>query len=213
MGDGDIIVGITGASGALYGRAFVREMLAGGLTVHLIPTRHAALIWRSEIGPPPGAAGRGEGEDFAADWKRWLGGAGSGGAAGLVVYDDADIGAAPASGSFRARAMVIVPCSMNTLAKVANGISDTLLARAAAVALKERRPLVLVPRETPLGLADLRNMVAATEAGAVVLPASPGFYDHPREIGDLVNFIVSKICDQIGLASGAPIRYEGGGRP
>ncbi|KPL06101.1 3-octaprenyl-4-hydroxybenzoate carboxy-lyase, partial [candidate division BRC1 bacterium SM23_51] len=113
---------------------------------------------------------------------------------------------------FRARAMVVVPCSMNTLAKIAHGISETLLTRAAAVSLKERRPLVLVPRETPLSLIDLRNQVAAAEAGAIILPASPGFYHRPTEIGDLVHFILSKICDQLALPCSRPIRYDMGRR-
>jgi len=219
MSERDIIVGVTGASGALYARALVRELLAQEQTVHFIPTAHAATTWRQEMRQPmpearpaealavaePGAAGNAPPFDWPAalgldprDRQR------------LVLYADADIAAAPASGTFRARAMIVVPCSMNTLARIAHGLADTLLARAAGVALKERRPLVLVPRETPLSLPDLRNMVAAAQAGAVILPAMPAFYHHPRTIDDLAHFLVSKICDPLGLPCSNPTRYRTG---
>ena len=213
MSERDVIIGVTGASGVVYAKALVAELLSQRLTVHLIPTAHAAVVWRDELGEPPGLT---SGESGAApvpasqDWIARLE-VSPGDADRLVVYDDRDIEAPPASGTFRARAMVVVPCSMNTLAKIAHGIADTLLTRAAGVCLKERRPLVLVPRETPLSLIDLRNQVAAAEAGAVVLPAMPGFYNGPASIGDLVHFIISKICDQLGLGCSQPIRYGGGG--
>src|SRR6059036_4048857 len=119
--------------------------------------------------------------------------------AGVRVFDDKDRGAAPASGSARSTGMVICPCSMGTVAAIAHGTSRSLIERAADVALKERRTLILVPRETPLSLVHLRNLTLATEAGAIVLPAAPGFYQRPKEIGQLVDFIVQRVVDHMGL--------------
>ncbi len=118
------------------------------------------------------------------------------------VYKDSDLGAPIASGSFPTRGMVVVPCSATTLAKVAQGLADTLLTRAAYVHLKERRPLILVPRETPLPLPTLKAMVQAAEAGALILPASPGFYHRPQEIGELLAFLTQRILDHLGLPAG-----------
>jgi 4-hydroxy-3-polyprenylbenzoate decarboxylase len=201
MSDNDIIVGVTGASGAIYTQALVRELLTQGARVHLIPTAHAATTWWMELSTEMAHAPATE-----LDWHGAFD-LTSSQTDRLVVRADTNIAAAPASGTFRARAMIVVPCSMNTLAKIAHGVADTLLTRAAAVCLKERRPLVLVARETPLSLADLRNLVAAAEAGAVILPAMPAFYHHPRTLDDLAHFLVSKICDQIGLPCTKPIRY------
>lgn len=115
------------------------------------------------------------------------------------AFNDADRGAEPASGSVKTLGMVVCPCSMGTLAAIAQGTSRSLIERAADVTLKERRKLVLVPRETPLSLVHLRNMMLAAEAGAVVLPAAPGFYQRPKEIGQLVDFIVQRIVDHFDL--------------
>src|SRR5205823_7626935 len=112
----------------------------------------------------------------------------------LCYHHYRNFGAGIASGSFLTAGMVICPCSTGTLAAIAHGVSENLIHRAADVHLKERRKLVLVPRETPLGLVALRNMVAATEAGAVVLPAMPAFYTRPRSVGDLVDFVVARVC-------------------
>src|SRR4051794_7240110 len=117
------------------------------------------------------------------------------------LFDDNDRGAEPASGSVKTLGMVVCPCSMGTLAAIAHGTSRSLIERAADVTLKERRKLVLVPRETPLSLVHLRNMTLAAESGAVVLPAAPGFYQRPREIGQLVDFIVQRILDHFGIAA------------
>ena len=116
-----------------------------------------------------------------------------------VVHQPGDLAAAISSGSFLTMGMVVAPCSMGTLAAIAHGLSDNLLARAADVTLKERRPLVLVPRETPLSLIHLRNMVAVTEAGATVLPPVPGFYHRPTSIDDLLNHTTGKVLDQFGI--------------
>jgi 4-hydroxy-3-polyprenylbenzoate decarboxylase len=117
----------------------------------------------------------------------------------VTTYPDEDRGALPASGSQRTAGMVICPCSMGTLAAIAGGTSRSLVERAADVTLKERRKLVLVPRETPLSLVHLRNMVTVTEAGAVVLPAAPGFYHRPAEVSELVDFLVQRVLDQLAI--------------
>src|SRR2546426_3667801 len=119
--------------------------------------------------------------------------------AGVRVFDDKDRGAAPASGSVQSTGMVICPCSMGTVAAIAQGTSRSLIERAADVVLKERRTLILVPRETPLSLVHLRNLSLATEAGAVVLPAAPGFYHKPQQVRDLVDFVVQRVLDHLGL--------------
>ncbi|MFO0949422.1 MAG: UbiX family flavin prenyltransferase [Planctomycetota bacterium] len=128
----------------------------------------------------------------------------------LQIWDHRDLLAPIASGSYKTAGMAIVPCSMSTLAAIASGQTTNLIQRAADVHLKERRKLILTPRETPLGLIGLRNMVQATEAGAVVLPAMPGFYHAPRSIEDLVDFVVSRICDQLGLENNLIRRWGTG---
>jgi 4-hydroxy-3-polyprenylbenzoate decarboxylase len=127
----------------------------------------------------------------------------------VTVFPDGDRGALPASGSQRTSGMVVCPCSMGTVAAIAGGTSRSLVERAADVTLKERRRLVLVPRETPLSLVHLRNLVAVTEAGAVVLPAAPGFYHRPRSVAELVDFIVQRILDQLDLEIEIAARWSG----
>lgn len=127
----------------------------------------------------------------------------------VTLHPDGDRGARPASGSYRSAGMVICPCSMGTVSAIAQGSSRSLVERAADVVLKERRKLILVPRETPLSLVHLRNLVAVTEAGAVVIPAAPGFYHRPTTIDQLVDFIVQRIVDQLGLEIDLAPRWEG----
>ncbi|MCS7217721.1 MAG: UbiX family flavin prenyltransferase [Thermus sp.] len=171
-----IVVGLSGASGMPYALDLLRT-LEGQAEVHLVVSQGAKRVLWEEMGLHP--------KDLEALAQR--------------VYRDTDLGAPIASGSFPTRGMVVVPCSATTLGKIAYGLADTLLTRAAYVHLKERRPLVLVPRETPLPLPTLKAMVQAAEAGAVVLPASPGFYHRPKEIGDLLGFITQRILDHLGL--------------
>jgi 4-hydroxy-3-polyprenylbenzoate decarboxylase len=171
-----LIVGITGASGIIYGVRLV-EYLAQqpDIEVHLIMTTAARITLAYETGLSPG-----EVESRAA-----------------MVYDMRNVAAPIASGSFCTDGMVVAPCSMNTLAAIAHGQCSNLLTRAADVCLKERRPLVLVPRETPLHLGHLRALVTAAEIGAVILPPLPGFYFGPRTIDDLINHTIGKILDQL----------------
>ncbi|TBH15899.1 UbiX family flavin prenyltransferase [Thermus thermamylovorans] len=182
-----VVVGLTGASGMPYALDLL-QTLQGLAEVHLVLSQGAKRVLWEEMGLSP--------KDLHPLAGR--------------VYKDSDLGAPIASGSFPTRGMVVVPCSATTLGKVALGLADTLLTRAAYVHLKERRPLILVPRETPLPLPTLRAMVAVAEAGAVVLPASPGFYHRPREIRDLLGFITQRILDHLGLeAKRAPRWGEG----
>ncbi len=127
----------------------------------------------------------------------------------VVLFPDDDRGAKPASGSQRTAGMVICPCSMGTVAAVAGGTSRSLVERAADVTLKERRKLILVPRETPLSLVHLRNLVTVTEAGAVVIPAAPGFYHRPTRVSELVDFIVQRVLDQLGIEMEIARRWGG----
>jgi 4-hydroxy-3-polyprenylbenzoate decarboxylase len=129
--------------------------------------------------------------------------------ANVTLFADTDRGARPASGSARTAGMVICPCSMATLAGIAQGNSRSLIERAADVALKERRRLVLVPRETPLSLVHLRNMAAVTEAGATVLPAMPGFYQRPTSVEELVDFVVQRVLDHLGVEAELVPRWSG----
>ena len=127
----------------------------------------------------------------------------------VTLFPDTDRGARPASGSTRTSGMVICPCSMGTVAAIAGGTSRSLVERAADVTLKERRKLILVPRETPLSLIHLRNLVTVTEAGAVVIPAAPGFYHRPTQVSDLVDFVVQRVLDQLGVEVEVGKRWEG----
>src|SRR5690606_34938117 len=129
---------------------------------------------------------------------------------GVTVYEDDDRGATPASGSAPSRGMAIVPCSMGTLASIAQGTTRSLIERAADVVLKERRKLVLVPRETPYSLIHLENMLRLTHAGAVVLPASPGFYHRPTRIDELIDFVAGRVLSQLGIEHGLGPRWASG---
>ncbi|WP_243031577.1 UbiX family flavin prenyltransferase [Thermus altitudinis] len=182
-----VVVGLTGASGMPYALDLL-QALQGLAEVHLVLSQGAKRVLWEEMGLSP--------KDLYP-LARW-------------VYKDGDLGAPIASGSFPTRGMVVVPCSASTLAKIALGLADTLLTRAAYVHLKERRPLILVPREAPLPLPTLKAMVQAAEAGAVILPASPGFYHRPKEISDLLGFVTQRILDHLGLkAQRAPRWGEG----
>ena len=193
-GELPVILAITGASGAPYGVRLL-EMLA----VHHVPTwllvsSHGWRLLTEECGIKDDR-----------DLKKATGGEWT----SVRVFDDKDRGAEPASGSAKTTGMVICPCSMGTVAAIAHGTSRSLIERAADVVLKERRTLILVPRETPLSLVHLRNLTLATEAGAVVLPAAPGFYHKPQQVRDLVDFVVQRVLDHLGLDINLVRRWEG----
>src|SRR5690349_4513275 len=181
-----IVMAITGASGAPYAVRLLEQLVAADKPVWLIVTLHGLRLLRTEMDIDSVDSLRKQ--IGVADWKRLV-----------TVYDDADRGAAPASGSARNDGMVICPCSMGTLSAISVGASRSLVERAADVMLKERRKLVLVPRETPLSAIHLSNMLRLTRAGAVVLPAAPGFYNKPESIQDLVDFVVGRVLDQLGI--------------
>jgi flavin prenyltransferase len=183
-----IFVALTGASGAVYGRRLVEELLrTPAIEVHLTISPAARKILKIE-------------EDLDIDLARFKPAAlGLPRNARLCYHRYDDIGAPPASGSFQLEAMAIVPCSLGCAGAIAHGIAADLIQRAADVMLKERRKLVLVPRETPLSAIHLENLLALSRCGAVILPAAPGFYGRPRAVADLVDFIVARVLDQLGV--------------
>jgi 4-hydroxy-3-polyprenylbenzoate decarboxylase len=186
----DLVLAITGASGTAYGARLLDVLLRAGRTIHLTLSPAAVEVARHELGR------RLRLDRFAVD--DLLGRPAEG--TGRVHYHHyQDFRAGIASGSFRTGGMAIVPCSMGTVAAIAHGLSQNLIQRAADVHLKERRKLVLVPRETPLGLVQLRNLTTCAEAGALVLPAMPAFYTQPRGVDDLIDFIVARVCDHLGV--------------
>lgn len=179
-----IVMAITGASGAPYAVRLLNALATARQPVWLIVSSHGWRLLQTESGIHDLESLRAHvGEDA---WD-----------ASVTVFDDGDRGASPASGSAKVRGMVIVPCSMGTIASIAAGTSRSLVERAADVSLKERRPLIVVPRETPLSRIHLENMLRLTDAGAVVLPAAPGFYHQPERIDQLVDFVVQRILDQL----------------
>jgi 4-hydroxy-3-polyprenylbenzoate decarboxylase len=195
MTDLPIVVAMTGASGSAYGRRLVEILLRAGREVHFSMSPSADQVLLQELG-------------MTVDRKRAdLGLFRDAPTEKLKVWHHLDLSAGIASGSFRTAGMAIVPCSMSTLAAIATGQTTNLIQRAADVHLKERRKLILTPRETPLSLIALENMTQVTRAGAVVLPAMPGLYHNPTSIDDLIDFIVSRICDQLGLDNNLITRW------
>ena len=189
-----IVLALTGASGAPYGLRLLDVLARRGLPVWLIPSSHGMRLLRDECGIDSIEALQAA---TGGDWSS------------VTVFPDGDRGALPASGSRRTSGMVVCPCSMGTVAAIAGGTSRSLVERAADVTLKERRRLILVPRETPLSLVHLRNLVAVTEAGAIVVPAAPGFYHRPTQVSELVDFIVQRILDHLELDIEIARRWTG----
>jgi 4-hydroxy-3-polyprenylbenzoate decarboxylase len=184
-----IAVGVTGASGSIYALRTIAALLEAGSRLEVVFSDYGRRLLMDEVG---------EGVKVDRLMEGLTTRYGAGVSQGtLVVHSNKDLGASLASGSHHCEAMVIVPCSMKTLAGVAHGLSRNLIERAADVMLKERRRLVLVPRETPMSLPQLRNMVAAAEAGAMILPAMPAFYQKPQTIDDLADFIAGKILNAL----------------
>ncbi|MES2118620.1 MAG: UbiX family flavin prenyltransferase [Pseudomonadota bacterium] len=183
-----LVIAITGATGAVYGVRLLQHLQAmPGVETHVIVSDAAVLTLQQETGMTRRAV------EALAD----------------VVHKTRDVGASIASGSFQSDGMVIAPCSMKTLAAVAHGLSDNLIARAADVVLKERRRLVLMVRETPFNLAHLRNMTAVTEMGGIVFPPLPSFYHRPQSIDEMVDHTVARVIDLFGIAHTLAPRWNG----
>lgn len=191
-----IVLAITGASGAPYALRLLEQLIAAERDVQLIVSKHGwrLLAAEADVDSPPSLRSR----VGATGWDRYV-----------VLCDDADRGGAPASGSSLTAGMVVCPCSMGTLSAISVGASRSLVERAADVTLKERRPLVLVPRETPLSAIHLENMLRVTRAGAIVMPAAPGFYHRPAVVADLVDFVVARVLDHLGVAHALVPRWHG----
>ncbi|MDQ3555199.1 MAG: UbiX family flavin prenyltransferase [Gemmatimonadota bacterium] len=190
------VFGITGASGAPYAVRLLRALNEAEVPLRLIVSGYGWRLLAEESAIDGADALR----EATGDWSR------------VELYDALDRGATPASGSAPSRGMVVCPCSMGTLASIAAGTSRNLVERAADVALKERRPLLLVPRETPLSLIHLENMTRLTRAGATIMPAAPGFYGRPEGIEQLVDFVVARILDHLGVEHDIGERWRSGER-
>lgn len=191
-----MVVAITGASGAPYAVRLVQQLVALEVPTWLIVSGHGFRLLETETDIADMAQLRAHVGADAFDRV-------------VTVFDDGDRGAAPASGSARSAGMVICPCSMGTVAAIAHGTSRSLVERAADVALKERRPLLLVPRESPLSLIHLENLAQVTRSGAVVIPAMPGFYHRPTTISEMVDFIVARVLDHLQVEHTLGRRWGG----
>ena len=192
---GPVIVGITGASGALMARATVDELLRRDMPTAVVCSNAARMVWQEELGASF--------NETLAEWQEHP---------AFAHYALNDLRAPIASGSYPAAGMALVPASMNSIASLANGISNNLLLRAADVCLKERRPLTLVPRETPLHSIHLENMLTLSRMGAVILPPDPAFYLNPQSVDDVVRYVVGKILVTLGIDAELPedMQYTGG---
>ena len=194
------VVGISGASGALYAQKLIQLLIAAESEVHLIVSPLGQRLLHDELGM--------EGIDLDALADHGSTPSPHAGTADLLnLYNYRDVGAKIATGSFSHDGMIVIPCSSNTLSAVATGSSNNLMHRAAHVALKERRRLILVHREMPLSLVDIRNMQAVTEAGGIMAPANPGFYMLPRTPADLVDFVVGRCLDLLGADHDLDVRW------
>ena len=193
-GSQPVTLAVTGASGAPYAVRLLRVLNEAAVPVRLIVSRTGWRLLQEEMDIAAEAELRAQ----TGDWSQ------------VTLYSDDDRGATPASGSAPSRGMVVCPCSMGTLASIAQGTTRSLIERAADVVLKERRRLLLVPRETPYSMIHLQNMLRLTRAGAVVLPASPGFYHRPQRVDDLVEFIVGRILSHLELPHSIGPRWQSG---
>lgn len=189
-----IVVGISGASGAIYAQGVIRALVAAGLEVHLVVSTYGRRLLRDELGMEQvnleALAGRSD--------------------HGITLHNNNDVGAAIASGSFRHDGMIVVPASSNALASIANGLGDTLLYRAAAVTLKERRKLIVCHREMPLTHIDIENMHRLSLAGGIIAPANPGWYFLPQHTQDIADFVVARLLDLLGVEHAVGQRWGEG---
>ena len=191
-----VVLAITGASGAPYAVRLLQQLAEHAVPTWLIVSGHGWRLLKTESDIGTIDELRSHVGTAAFDAR-------------IKLFDDSDRGAAPASGSARTRGMVICPCSMGTVAAVAHGTSRSLVERAADVVLKERRKLLLVPRETPMSLIHLENLAQVTRAGATIIPASPGFYNRPTQISDLVDFVVARVLDHLDVEHTLGKRWTG----
>ena len=191
---GPVIVGITGASGSLMARAMVDELLRRDMSTAVVCSNAARMVWHEELGCSF--------NETLVEWQEHP---------AFVHYQVNDLRAPIASGSYPAAGMAIVPASMNSIASLANGISNNLLLRAADVCLKERRPLALVPRETPLHSIHLENMLTLSRMGAVILPPDPAFYLKPQSVEDVVRYVINKVLVSLGIDGELPVEMQYGG--
>lgn len=189
-----VTLAMTGASGAPYAVRLLQALNDARVPVRLVISKTGWRLLHEELDITTEAQLR----ERTGDWSE------------VILYSDEDRGATPASGSAPSRGMVVCPCSMGTLASIAQGTTRSLIERAADVVLKERRRLILVPRETPYSMIHLENMLRLTQAGAVILPASPGFYHRPRGLEDLVEFVVGRVLSQLGLEHSVGPRWQSG---
>ncbi|MBL1179359.1 MAG: UbiX family flavin prenyltransferase [Pantanalinema sp. GBBB05] len=197
-----LILGITGASGLIYAVRALKFLLQANYTVELVASKAVSIVWQAEQGVKmPTEPGQ-----QAQFWRQQ---AGMETAGKLICHPWSDVGATIASGSYRTLGMLVLPCSMSTVGKLAAGLSSDLLERAADVQLKEGRKLVLVPRETPFSLIHLRNLTTLAEAGARIVPAIPAWYHNPQTIEDLVDFVVARALDQLEIDCVPLDRWQG----
>lgn len=188
------IVAITGASGVVYGVRLVQTLLKMGYEIHLIVSEAAYLVLEQEMGWQMEKSMETSAKSFFASEH-------------LVIYANRNIAASIASGSFLTEGMIIIPCSMSTLASVALGMSNNLIERAADVMIKEKRPLTIVPRETPLSSIHLRNMLTLSDLGVTIVPAMPAFYHQPQSIDDMISFVLGKVLDTLKISHSTFHRY------
>ncbi len=193
-----IVVAISGASGSIYGVRLVKALIESKCRVLILLSHAGQKVMAHEMGVAPATSFLLFLEEYGVDFENAI--------VPQIFFQD-EIASAPASGSFVHHGMAVVPCSMKTLSAVASGYADNLITRSCDVSLKERRPLVLVPRETPFGLIHLENMTRAARAGAVILPPIPSFYTFPATIEDLVDTVVARIMDHLGVGHDLGTRW------
>lgn len=197
MSEQKYVVAVTGASGIQYAQRLLQVLAEQELETHVVFSSAALDVWRAELDLPL--------RDGRPDLEALCGRKGN-----FRLYRNDQLAAPIASGSFRHDGMAVCPCTMSTLGRIATGTGGNLICRAAEVTLKERRRLILVPRETPLSLVSLRNLVAAATAGATILDANPGFYTRPQTVQDMVDFVVARVLDQLGVEHDVSKRWGAG---
>lgn len=202
MSNRPLILGITGASGLIYAVRALKFLLEADYTIDVVASKSTHMVWQAENGMRMPV-------DPIQQEQFWRQQAGVTTQGKLRCHPWGDVGATIASGSFRTLGMIVMPCTMSTVAKLASGLSSDLLERAADVQLKEGRALIVVPRETPFSLIHLRNLTALAEAGARIVPAIPAWYHHPQTIEDLVDFVVARVLDQLDIDCVPLRRWEG----